>query len=462
MSVVPSEPENPAQLATGSPAAGNWRCLTSAGTARLRQAAGSSYLRGIATLSGGQMLAAIVPFLAAPILGRIYRPEDYALLATYGAVVNVAAAIATLHYQHGVLVERTTQRAHQMAWISIAATMTVAAMMIPVAVGIYFLDPFAASVRGHRLWFLVLPLSTLVSGMSLAAMAVANRAQSYKTLAVMQFTAAAASAMASIAFGLLHLQSDGLMLAYAVSQIVTLGFSASILVRHRVFAAVSSRRRLGWLAVRHRGYPLFTLPAAVIHSLSAQLPVFVLTAMGASATLGAFSRAQGLLFLPVIMFSGAVGRVYIQRAAADFNRTGSCRPVFLKTTPLIMLYAAPFLVSFTLFGETIFTLYLGENWREAGQIAQIICPILFLQMFASPLGSSIVFAGNQHVGMYVHIVGILLASLGCLAPILYSEHPHHVLRGWALGMCALNVLQLALGWKLSKAPNQEASIRSKF
>lgn len=415
----------------------------------LERARRSSYLRGIATLSGGQALVAIIPFFAAPVLGRIYRPEDYALLAAYVAVVNIAAAVATLHYQHGVLVERTIQRAHQLAWISIAATIGVAALMLPVAIGLYLLDPFAAASRGGRLWFLLLPLSTLVSGASLAAMAVANRGRAYKSLAAMQFAAAAVSALASIVFGLMNLRSDGLMLAYVLSQAITLMFSGAILFNHGVHAAGVSRRKLIRLAVRHRGYPLFTLPAAFLQSLGGQVPVIVLTVFGAAATLGAFSRAQSLLILPVMMFSSAISRVYFQRAAGDYNKTGSCKGIFLKTTPLIAVFAFPFLLAFALFGEELFSFYLGTNWRQAGEIAEIISPVLFLQMFVSPLGSSVLFSGNQHLSTYVHSLGLVLIAAGCIVPLLNGLGARGLIIGWALSLCILNILQIGLGWVLS-------------
>nr|WP_251134172.1 oligosaccharide flippase family protein [Rhodomicrobium sp. Az07] len=402
------------------------------------------------------MAAAVIPFLAAPILGRIYLPEDYALLAAFGALVNVAASIATLHYQHGIVIEKTTQRAHQLALVALAATAAFAMFTIPVAVALYLIDPFADAFRGYGLWFAALPFSTLVVGTSLTAMAIANRDQAYKILSVMQFTASAASALASIAFGLLSLRSDGLMLAAMLSQAITLGFSVAILHRRNVLRAGISKRKLMRLSARHRGYPLFTMPASFLQSVGAQLPILALTSMGAATTLGSFSRAQQLLILPVSMFSGAVARVYIQRAAEEYNKTGSCRALYIRTVPIISFVAIPFFLTFTLLGETIFTVYLGENWREAGQIAQILCPVLVFQMFVSSLGSSILYTGNQHLSLHLHAFGLALALIGCLVPQILHADALQVLQGWALALSALGIIQIYIGWKLAKQTTRKA------
>jgi O-antigen/teichoic acid export membrane protein len=417
----------------------------------------SSFLRAIAILSSGQILASIIPFLIAPVLGRIYHPEDYGLLASYTAIANVAASVATLHYQHGVLTEKTEQRAHQMALLSLLATLGVAAVIVPVAVGVFFLDPFESATHGHRLWFLMLPVSTVVSGASLAAIAVANRARAYRRLAVMQISAAAASALGSLAFGLAGMRSDALLLAYVMSQAVSLGFSISIATRHQVWRHRASTRKIFSLAYKHRGYPMFTMPGALVQSIGLQLPIFTLTYLGEASLLGSFSRAQSLLILPISLLSGAIGRVYFQRATEDYNRTGNCRPIFLKAMPLIFVLAFPFLVLFGVFGPSVITLYLGDNWKEAGQVAQILAPVFFLQMFVGPLGGSTLFAGNQRLSLIVHVFGIVLVLIGCGIPMLVGTQPTGVIIGWAVAVGFFYVIQTGLGWELSAKQNRWAS-----
>src|SRR5262249_37863538 len=59
---------------------------------------GSGAVRAVATLSAGQFVAAAIPFLAAPVLGRLYLPADYGVLATYMAIANILGAMSTLQF----------------------------------------------------------------------------------------------------------------------------------------------------------------------------------------------------------------------------------------------------------------------------------------------------------------------------------------------------------------------------
>jgi O-antigen/teichoic acid export membrane protein len=153
-------------------------------------------------LSSGQVLAAIIPFLAGPLLGRIYAPTDYGLLASYTAFVNISASVVTFNYHYGVLTEKFDLNAHRLAFISLSSTVGVAAVMIHVGICIYLVDPFETTTSSQAEWILLLPVSTLVVGASLFAMAAANRAHNYKVIALMLFLAATTGALSSLVLSL--------------------------------------------------------------------------------------------------------------------------------------------------------------------------------------------------------------------------------------------------------------------
>lgn len=424
---------------------------------QIRRVAESGYLHNIATLSSGQFAGAIIPFLAAPVLGRIYRPEDYALLAAYAAIVGVATSATTLHYHHSILVEQTTRRAHQMAWVALIPVLAISVIMVPLAIGIFLFAPFGGELEAAQFWFLGLPLSTAIAGISVVALSVGNRGKNYRVMALMQLASATSSALMSIALGLTGFGAGGLMTAYITSQAITLGFSLMILKHNRLTRVRPSHVRLRRLAIRHRGYPLFTLPGAFIQSITAQLPIFLLTSLGSASVVGAYSRAYQLLILPISMFGSAVGRVYFQRAAEMYNNTGSCRDLFVKTAGLIAVPAIPFLVIMALFGDDIFVIYLGQSWEQAGRIAQILAPLMALQMFVSSLGSSILFFGNQKFSAIMHTAGLLLAAVGCLIGWSFGGTAMATILGWAVAQGIFCLVQIAAGWNLSMRTDRQSS-----
>lgn len=63
----------------------------------------SDFTKQVLTLATGTAAAQALTILAAPLLTRLYRPEDYGVFALFGAVVGLAALLASGKYDHAVL-----------------------------------------------------------------------------------------------------------------------------------------------------------------------------------------------------------------------------------------------------------------------------------------------------------------------------------------------------------------------
>src|SRR5690606_8155649 len=94
-------------------------------------------------------------------------------------------------------------------------------------------------------------------------------------------------------------------------------------------AVLRAGARLGamrTLARRYRQFPLFSAPAVFFNMLSARAPVFLLAGFFGDATVGLFGLAFGTLAMPVGVVTGAVGQVYMVRAA-EARRLGGLGPL---------------------------------------------------------------------------------------------------------------------------------------
>ena len=58
-----------------------------------------SFLRGVSVLVGGTAGAQIMSLLAAPLLTRLYTPEDFGLIAVYGSLLAIISVITCLRYE---------------------------------------------------------------------------------------------------------------------------------------------------------------------------------------------------------------------------------------------------------------------------------------------------------------------------------------------------------------------------
>lgn len=418
---------------------------------RFMQGTRSPYARAIAKLSSGQIASAAIPFLAAPVLGRIYSPADYGVLGLYVAFVGIFAAASTLQYQYGVLAMRSQRHSNAMAGLALLSSSAVAAFAAILAVGIWLAFGADTGFGRNLVWLLLLPLSVISCAIVLTGEVVLNRRQRYGALARLLVLSSAVSAVTTIAFGLAGWTASGVMTGYLMGEAVrTAGYI--LLLRSlaiRPFAlGLKGLLRLG---KRHFLFPRFSLPAALIASVIIQLPALALGGFGTSTLLGAFTRAQRFVSMPFLLVGTAIGQVFRQRASDEYRDTGSCRAIYQKTGQL--LAAIGFIPACVLlaFGPQIFAIFLGPDWTIAGEIARILAPALWLRMIAAPLESVFHFTGNQRKAFQYNVLFLVLLVAGSFGPLLFVSDPMLIIWGFSIVSCLLYCLGIVLSWRCAAA-----------
>lgn len=405
----------------------------------LRQARHSGFLRAIATLMGGNALAMAVPILAAPILGRLYAPADYGALAQYMAPAAVLGVLASLQFQHAIIAEKTDLGAGRAAWLGLLSALALGGASVLAVAGLWGPVLGGTSVGA---WFALLPLSVVGAGLVAVGQFLANRHRMYRWIALVQVVNVLASVALSITLGLLDWGSNGLLTAYFLGQAVLVGTHVRVLFRLRASLAWPGAARLRVLARRHWKFPAFTLPSEFSGQINMQMPVFALSALGADATLGAFTRGRQLVSMPVTVVGQSVAQVFRREASELYRETGSCRTLMLRTAGwLFAVGLAPCLL-FMVFAPWLFTIYLGPAWREAGEIARILAPMLLLRVVVSPLSTVFFFTGNQVLDLKLMLSSAALMALAISLGWFFGGTAITVVWAFALGYGAIYLMYL--------------------
>ena len=417
---------------------------------RIRAASRSQFGRAVAMLAAGQGLAALIPIVAAPILGRLYHPADYAALATYMAVGALLGSASALQMQNAVVAERSDRDAVALVSVCMASALAISALAIVVSVGLFITyrhDPEWAGLSG---WFLLLPVTTMAAGAINAIAALANRYSRYGFMARVQIMSVLASTGLSIVLGFFGAAAQGLFVAYFLQQALTL-FAHVVLLRS--LPGFAFERRVGRLAAlfrRHRRFAFFTLPSEFIGSFSQGLPVFALSWIGETTTLGAFNRARQLVMLPFNLLGQSIAQVFRQRAAAQYHATGSCRALFAKTFLVLLLIGAPPILVLMAIAPDLFRIVLGPNWTPAGEIARIIAPMLLARLLVSPLTSVFHFTQKQAIDLMLNIAGAVTMTAALAIAVWRGLDSYATVAVYSVANVVIYAVYLATGWSLSK------------
>jgi O-antigen/teichoic acid export membrane protein len=418
--------------------------------ARLQQPSRSDFARGVAMLSGGQIVTMALPILAAPVLGRLYSPADYGFLALYMSVASVLAVTVTLQYHMAIIAEPGARQARALVYLCIILA---AIFAVPAALGAWMLwatwldAPVYHAARG---WIALLPFSVLLNGLIAGTATLGNRHKRYKALATIPVISICANLSISLFLGFLGWGVHGLFLSYLAGQL------AQALAYGRLWIALAGRPRLPGLvrlrvlARRHRNFPRYSLPGAFLSNVNMQLPVFALGAIGAADTLGQFSRARQLVSMPITLFGSAVAKVYRQEGAERYRQTGSCKPLLLRTAGVLFFAGILPCLGFMTVAPQLFALYLGEPWREAGVLAQILAPMLLLRMVSSPIATTFFFTGHQRLSFLLSLVSTLMVGGALLAALLLALPVQQIVMAYSAATATVYVLYFLFALRISR------------
>lgn len=372
----------------------------------------SAYARNVLTLLTGTTLAQAIPIAISPILTRIYSPEEFGRFALYMAIAMIASIVVTGRYELAILLPRQDRDALHIVALSVILSIAISAvLLIIVAIFAYPIAIFLGDVSLAS-WLYLLPLSTLLIGIYQTLNYWSNRKSHYKRMAISRTALSGGAAMAQVASGYGGSGAVGLLAGQVSGQLLATSLLLRLIWRedHAFIGRLSTFRCLA-LAKRYINFPKYLIAAHGFNTASGQMPVLLLSALFTTSAAGFFTLTQRVMAAPMTLVASALGDVFRQEASRTYSQQGNCRIIYQKTFKrLLLISVVPFAVFF-LVAPDLFAWVFGEQWRVAGEYAQILTPMGFFQFITSPLSAMYMIAERQKFDLLWQVCLLTLVLL---------------------------------------------------
>lgn len=369
---------------------------------RLGQMLSGRLVRSVAVVGMGHAGAYALMLLATPLLTRLYQPEHFGLLATYGSLMSFIGTVICLRYEAAIPTPKSGRRARSLVVIAMTcAVFASAASWLLLSVAVPLLP---ASLQQLEPFLGVLALNFLTYGGFQIVTFWATREQQFGRLAQLRMFLVAGTVVGQIGFFLAGFTVSGLLYGQAVGY-----FLATMLsiwryppqgrwmqnpLLHRVTAS------------RFWRFPTFGVPSESLHIAQTTTPPLLLMAFYGPVPAGWFLLAWRVVGAPLTMLVVPIGRVYYAEAA----RIGPKQPeqlesFFWRTLKKSFIVAAPAIGGTALVAPIAFPFFLGEAWRESGFYCQILCPLLFAHLFAVAVRQTYEVTSRQDLQLLSSTIG---------------------------------------------------------
>lgn len=377
----------------------------------------SEFSRNVLTLMTGTTIAQVIPILISPIITRIYTPEDFGLLALYMSGLMIFGNIVAGKYEQAILISHDMYT-NNLVIFSIILSFVSSCFLFFII--LLFNEQIINLINYDiGIWLYFLPLNIFIISVTTIIYNWHNRNKNYKTLSSLQIIRSVSQSFIQILLGFAYKTTAGLIVGTIFGSIISLWYS--IYKIRDLFNNVSyNRLRFLVLIKKYNKFPKFMVLSTLMENMSAQLPIILISSFFGASLLGFFALSQRVVRIPIGFIGSSIGHVFREEASCNFMRHGTCRVIFVETfKKLVFISTIPF-IFFYFVAPDLFAFVFGDKWRVAGEYAQIMTVLFYLQFITSPLSCMFSIAEKQQYDFWMQVY--LLAGVVCSFYIGYSYY----------------------------------------
>jgi O-antigen/teichoic acid export membrane protein len=413
------------------------------------------FFHGVSVLMLGSGTAQVIALACAPVLTRLYAPDDYAALTVFLAMTGVMLPFICGKYEVAVVTASTDREAASLIGLClrIAAVASIA-MLVPAILGWRWINwALGSDVLGP--WLLAVPFAVALGAVAMVGRYAANRRAAYGLISRYLVLQAMLSVGMNLALGWAGWGSDGLLVANLVS--VSVGtFVLLWMLRPEMSMGWSSdwpsMKMAGW---KYRDFPIYNASSTVLDSLTLAMPVFFIARLTSDQTLGSYGFMLRIAQAPLSLIGGAVTQVHLKHLS-ELVGNGTPALGYLIRVALVLasLVVVPTL-ALVIWAPTLFESIFGPPWRHAGELLSILMPSIAVQFVVSTLSPACGATGHNKLGAVWKMLAFVV-TLGALWSVPREASGERIAFALALANLGLYTLYFVMICHAVKHPRPKS------
>jgi len=345
----------------------------------------SDFTKNVLTLMSGTVIAQAIPIAIAPVLTRIYTPDDFGVFALFFAILSIFSVVMNLRYENAIMLPKNEDEALSIFILGFLINTTISLILFVVV--LLFNESITELLGDRRIAFYLyfIPLTLFFVGLFNLLTLFNNRQKNYKDIAQATVLKSVVMGVVQVGIGLLKSGAIGLISGQILS-----AFFANLRLFKNIYQKEHFKKSFNFkkivaIAKRYRQFPLFSLPSALINVLANHLTNILISSFFSVATLGFYSLVQRMLGIPSALIGQSIGQVFYEEGVRLKHQKGEITELFNHTLKKLIFIGFPLFFALFWSVKPLFILIFGEKWAVAGEYAQIVIPMFFIRFVVTAL-----------------------------------------------------------------------------
>jgi len=383
----------------------------------------SEFFKNVATVMSGVAIAQAVTLLAMPFLARLYTPHDFGIWALFISIVNIIGSISTARFEMAIILPKKNDDAVNLLASSVIISFLVSFLSLVVLVVFYkgILSYFENPEIGPYLF--LAPLAIFFQGVYQAFNYWSIRNKRFKRNALGSASRSITTAGGQLLLGFAKTGATGLILG------TILGFFVSMMVliwgffnKLRSYFRQINIKKIKSNISTYKNYPLINAPHAFVGKFQESGIIFFIKSFINVSIVGQYSIAMRVLTAPAGLLAKSVDQVFFEKANKQYNEGQSLKAMMYEIHKKIFLIGFPFFLILLVFAPQLFEFIFSSEYREAGVIAAILAPWLFLNLIASSTQSLFLILGKLKQVFAFSLIDISLRIIALYIGYVHNDY----------------------------------------
>jgi len=363
----------------------------------------SEFSRNVLTLMTGTTIAQAIPVAISPILTRIYTPADFGLFALFVAITSIFASIASGRYELAIMLPKKDEDAINIFALGFILTSSLALILFII---IFLFNNNLAELLNNKeigFWLYFIPVTVFFTGIFNLLNYFNIRRKKYKDIANATIIKSLVSATVQLSIGFIQNGVSGLISGQILSQMFANMKLLKNIIKDRILISRISKVKIIALAKKYKDFPKFSMWATLANTLSGSLANILISSFFSVATLGFYSLVQRVLSMPMSLIGNSIGQVFFQEASKEKQQTGRAISSFKKTVKKLIIIGVPSFGLLFFIVEDLFAFVFGEEWRIAGEYAEMLIPLFLIRFISSTVSGLLIIFERQRSELIINI-----------------------------------------------------------
>lgn len=363
------------------------------------------FINNVLLLVGGTAFSQFLLLVTAPLITRLYSPEDFGIWSIIRSLGLIFATIASFRYELSIVIPEEDREAANLflGCILITLFMTGVSTLVTTLWGSQLAIWMSAETLIPWLW--VLPVTLLMTGLYQIGNYWSTRSDQFIHLASSRIAQSVVMVAIQIVFAmLLGGSASGLIWGAVIGQAVAVVILLSVICfkdGEKIAQAFSLPIIKQGLS-KHRNFPLYVAPYGVAGMLQQQVQTILLAKYASTQIVGLYSLANSIVRLPVSLIASALNQAFFPKAAQGL-RDGNLADFVNQILKFLVFFTTPLFALFIFHAEEIFIIIFGQKWGRASSFGILLSIPAFMLIYTSWIDRIYDVLGKQRLALTLEV-----------------------------------------------------------